>query len=231
MIPATAAAILSEALERGPWLDISRPLSPAIAVWPGDHPFELRQQVSPGAVLSSVATTCHVGTHLDAPLHLDPAAEPVEEIALARLMGLAEVVQVASDAGVADRGALAEGWQPRASRILVRTDSQPLTAPIGEGFTALSPDLAHWLADHGVVTVGIDTPSVDRFDSVDLPVHHALAERGLTWLEGLWLGSVAPGLYLLVGLPLALVGAEAAPVRALLSPLGEDTLVEGEARA
>jgi arylformamidase len=67
-----------------------------------------------------------------------------------------------------------------------------------------------------VVLVGIDTPSVDPFSSDDLPAHRALLERGMTWIEGLWLGGVVAGRYQLVALPMAIVGADAAPARVAL---------------
>jgi len=76
-----------------------------------------------------------------------------------------------------------------------------------------------WLADRGVELVGVDTPSVDVFSSKELPAHHALLERGMTWIEGLWLGSAEPGRYLMVALPILLKGADAAPVRAILKPI------------
>lgn len=199
------------------WVDVSRPLVPGIPVWPGDVPFRLEQAVSDdGAVLSFFAATCHLGTHIDAPMHLDCELPGVEEIALGRLIGPAEVVAVAVAPGSVAPASLPDGWTPAAPRLLIRTDSHPLGAPIGPGFSALESELVHWLADRGVVLVGIDTPSVDPFESEDLPAHRALLERGLTWIEGLWLGDATPGLYQLVALPMALVGAEAAPVRAVL---------------
>ena len=76
-----------------------------------------------------------------------------------------------------------------------------------------------WLSDRKVELVGVDTPSVDVFSSIELPAHHALLEHGMTWIEGLWLGDAEPGHYLLVALPILLEGAEAAPVRAILKPL------------
>ena len=56
------------------WIDITRPLSEGIAVWPGDVPFSLDRKLDEGLLVSSFTTTCHVGTHLDAPLHLEQAA-------------------------------------------------------------------------------------------------------------------------------------------------------------
>ena len=77
-----------------------------------------------------------------------------------------------------------------------------------------------WLSDCKVELVGVDNPSVDVFTSKELPAHHALLEPGMTWIEGLWLGNAEPGCYLMVALPMLLEGAEAAPVRAILKPLG-----------
>ena len=64
--------------------------------------------------------------------------------------------------------------------------------------------------------VGIDTPSVDLFDSKDLPAHKAFLRCDMAILEGLVLAEVPPGLYELIALPLKLVGFDASPVRAVL---------------
>lgn len=203
----------------GEWIDISRPLRQSTPVWPGDRAFVLRQRREPGSVLSSFETTCHVGTHVDAPLHLDHTASSVERIPLGRCMGPAEVVGVNSFADPLTPEMLPRDWEPQTSRVLIRTDSFPLDQVIGPGFAGLSAELVHWLADRGVELVGIDTPSVDIFESEDLSAHHALLERGLTWIEGLWLAEATPGEYFLAALPMLLEGAEAAPVRAVLGPL------------
>ena len=66
---------------------------------------------------------------------------------------------------------------------------------------------------------GIDTPSVDPFDSTDLLAHHVLLDRRMTWIEGLDLDGIGGGAYELLALPVALRGTEAAPVRAVLRRL------------
>jgi arylformamidase len=199
---------------RSEWIDASRPLTPATPVWPGDRAFQLDRVVTRGIAASSISTSCHAGTHVDAPVHLDATAGGVESIPLERLIGPAEVVVVAAEVVAPEH--LPAGWSPAAPRLLLRTDSHPLDAPIGPGSAAVDARLVHWLADRGVVLVGIDTPSVDPFSSDDLPAHRALLARRMTWIEGLWLGGVAPGRYQLVALPMAIVGADAAPVRVAL---------------
>jgi arylformamidase len=202
------------------WIDASRPLRPSTPVWSFDRPFELEQKREHGFVLSSFSTTCHIGTHIDAPLHIDEAAAGVETLRLERLVGLGEVVFIPDHGGAVTPEELPRGWQPSTSKVLFRSDSYPIDAAIDGGFSALSAELVHWLGDRRVELVGVDTPSVDVFTSEELPAHHALLARGMTWIEGLWLGDAKPGPYLIVALPILLEGAEAAPVRAILKSLG-----------
>jgi arylformamidase len=217
MRPPTPADL--ESFSEG-WIDASRPLRAATPVWPGDRSFELDQRREGGFVLSSFSTTCHVGTHVDAPLHLDSTAHAVEAVRLERCIGPAEVVRVPATGTAVTPADLPVDWVPSTSRVLFKSDSYPIDAVIEEGFSGLSAELVHWLAGRGVELVGVDTPSVDVFSSEDLPAHHALLALGMTWIEGLWLGNVEPGRYLLVALPILLEGAEAAPVRAILKSLG-----------
>jgi arylformamidase len=64
--------------------------------------------------------------------------------------------------------------------------------------------------------VGIDTPSVDLFESKDLPAHKAILRHNMAILEGLVLKDVPEGMYELIALPLSLAGFDASPVRAIL---------------
>ena len=56
----------------------------------------------------------------------------------------------------------------------------------------------------------------DAIDSKDLRNHHALAAADIAIVEGLDLGEAEAGAYLLAALPLKIVGADGAPVRAIL---------------
>ena len=68
------------------------------------------------------------------------------------------------------------------------------------------PIVVEIVDEHGVITVGIDTPSVDLFDAKDLPAHKAILRHNMSILEGLVLKGVPPGDYELMALPLPLVG-------------------------
>lgn len=105
-------------------------------------------------------------------------------------------------------------------RVLVRTGYSVAYGQFPEDWPALSVDGVSWLLERGVLLWGSDAPSADRRASKTLPVHHALFGGGAYVLENLRLGGVAPGRYELLAQPLAVHGADAAPVRALLGVLG-----------
>jgi arylformamidase len=113
-------------------------------------------------------------------------------------------------------------------RLLLKTDSVRDRRAFPERFTALSPELAALLGERRVVLVGVDTPSVDPFDSKTLDAHHALARGGVAILEGLVLDGVPEGVYELIALPLKLAGLDASPVRAVLRENGEWRMANGE---
>ena len=70
-----------------------------------------------------------------------------------------------------------------------------------------------------MITIGIDTPSVDPGSSQTLEAHQSIAKNNMAILEGLDLSAVTEGLYELIALPLKLKGADASPVRAVLKSL------------
>ena len=202
--------------------DLSPTIRPGFPVWPGDTPFESRLiwSLEEGASvnLSRVVTTPHLGSHADAPFHTEPRGETMEDLPLERYLGACRVVRVPPTPVIEPRHV--EGVDlTNPGRILFRTDSIRDRKTFPERFTALSPELASLLGERGALLVGLDTPSVDPFDSKTLDAHHALARGRVAILEGLILDGVPEGLYELIALPLKLAGLDASPVRAILRTL------------
>lgn len=202
--------------------DISPTIRPDTPVWPGDTPFTYRWTASLAAGdpvnLATVTTTLHLGSHADAPCHVDPRGAGVEALPLEPFLGACRVVRVPSGDAVEKRHV--EGLDLAApGRLLFRTDSVRDRRVFAPRFTALAPELAALLAGRGVALVGVDTPSVDPFGSAELPAHHALIGGGVAILEGLVLEGVPEGIYELIALPLKLAGMDGSPVRAVLRTL------------
>lgn len=220
----------ASALAGRPIIDISRPVADGIPVWPGDTPFAYKRswKIGPGCPVNvgQVTMSLHTGAHTDAPYHFDDAGLDMASVDVAKYVGPCVVARIEGGGGgvmPADLPAGVERDLARAPRLLLRTYGARPSA-FDTDMRYLSPELADWLADRGVVLVGLDTDSMDAFDSKDLPSHRRLAARGVAILEGLDLSKVEAGLYDLVALPLRLVGADASPVRAVLvgTPTGKD---------
>lgn len=201
-------------------IDISPPISPQLAVFPGDTPFSqdwlMRIDRGDHLDLSTIHGTVHLGAHADGSSHYLAGGQGIGERSLEAYYGPCEVISVSVGPGerILPRHLLGP---VRAPRVLFRTGSFPDPNHWNSDFAALSPELIDQLvAEAGVVLVGIDTPSVDPEQSKDLPSHQALARHDLAVLEGLVLEHVAPGLYTLIALPLRIIGADASPVRAVL---------------
>ncbi|HSG39370.1 MAG TPA: arylformamidase [Thermoanaerobaculia bacterium] len=202
--------------------DLSPTIRPEIPVWPGDTPFQSRLtwSIAEGASvnLSAVTTTPHLGSHADAPFHTEARGEGIADMPLERYLGRCRVVKVPPHPLIEPRHL--EGINlAKPGRLLFKSESVRDRRTFPERFTALSPEAASLLADSGVLLVGMDTPSVDPFDSKTLDAHHALFRGGVAILEGLVLDGVPEGIYELIALPLKMAGLDASPVRAVLRTL------------
>lgn len=199
--------------------DISQPLSGATAVWPGDQPVELawtmRRERGDSVNVAAVTLSVHAGTHADGPLHVVDGGAAAGALPLAAYIGPALVVD-ARGHEVLDERALGGVVLDGVERLLFRTREQHDAARFPERVAALSPGLARRLAAAGLRLLGTDAPSIDPLDDRDLAAHRALAEAGVVHLENLVLDDVPPGRYTLVALPLRLLEADSAPVRAVL---------------
>jgi len=198
-------------------IDISRPLSPATAVWPGDQPVEWSwtAQLDEGASvnLSALSLSLHAGTHADAPYHVENSGDTTDDFALSVFVGPAAVVEVQEASYIRPHHVS----DVDAPRVLFKTEASALPASEWpDTITALHPETIAALDQNDVVLVGTDAPSVDPLDSTDLPAHRALIQSGIVNLEGLTFHDVDPGRYSLLSLPLRVEGADAAPVRAVL---------------
>ena len=72
-------------------IDISPPISSALAVYPGDTPFRRVVQTSieagERAEVSTISSTSHLGAHIDAELHYQQGGRGVDQWPLERFVG------------------------------------------------------------------------------------------------------------------------------------------------
>lgn len=203
--------------------DISQTLRRDLPVWPGDTPFSSTGvwSIADGSPINVAALTLstHAGTHADAPLHYDTHGADCAALDLSAYIGRCRVVDARGLGDVVTAKDLADRLSSPPPRVLLRTfDRFPhLDWPVE--FTALASDAVDWLADRGVVLIGMDAPSLDPQSSKTMDAHHAVRRRDMRILEGLVLDAVPPGDYDLIALPLKLEGLDSSPVRAVLREL------------
>lgn len=208
-------------------IDISIPLGAQTPPWPGDVPYSCgwtcRREDGESINLGVLTHSPHVGTHADAPMHVESAWGASETLPAEWFVGECAVIALPEgfpcerDIDAAMLASLLGDAPP--SRVLLRSGYSIANGTFPDDWPALSLDGVAWMHAHGVRVWGSDAPSADRRESKTLPVHHALFTGGAYVIENLRLDHVTPGRYELLAQPLAVHGADAAPLRALLRPL------------
>ncbi len=198
-------------------IDISMEIWPDMPVYPGDPApcFERHSTLAEdGYNVTLISLGSHTGTHVDAELHVSEQGRGVADLPLRSFYGPCEVLDL-TGAGRAIRAEHLRGQDIRQGSIVLLKTRTSLDdgGTFREDYAHLTEEAALYLLDRGLLTLGIDSLSVEGPDGDgrvhDLLVHH------MTVFEGLRLKDVAPGGYIFAGLPLK-VRLDGAPARAIL---------------
>lgn len=204
-------------------IDITPPLRPRSAVFPGDARFEVQRtfSIGPGCPVNVAAFTMsvHCGAHADAPLHYSEDGATIDQLALEDYVGPARVIDARGSGPLVEPQDIECALENVPPRVLLRCVESLDPDVWPEGFRTLAPETIGLLASRGVRLVGVDVPSVDPDTSKDLPSHMTVLRHDMRILENLVLAHVMPGDYELIALPIRLEGLDAAPVRAVLRSL------------
>lgn len=204
--------------------DITRTVSPATHPWPGDTAYSVTpvMKIVDGSSvnLMTMTTTCHIGTHADAYYHYEDDGEHPAQMPLENYIGRARLVTVNKQDGALTLEDFAHVDLEDGERLLIHSHVSDLPdEQWAEKIPYLSVELIEHLAKLGYKLIGLDSPSVDAYDSKELPCHHALRQYSIVNLEHLQLKNVPDGDYELIALPLKLDLACGSPVRAILRSL------------
>ena len=201
--------------------DVTRPLSERSLLFPGDPKIEFSEEQKERYRITQLAISTHSGTHMDAPSHYLPGAATIDQVPLANLLGHCRVLELGDTDGPIGPEQL-DGKIDGTKRVLLKTVFSGESA-FREDYPHLTPAAARLLAGAGMVCVGIDSPSIEAYES-DGSVHRTLLSRGVAIIELLDLSAVHAGEYCLTALPMRLEGLDGAPARVLLcdGPAGEE---------
>ena len=204
------------------WMDISIYDKNGMVGWPGDPPFSIKRKsdMDKGDDLnvSLITMTSHTGTHMDAPLHWIKDGKSIDEMPLNTTVGTARIIEIRDPESI-KVSELKDYGLSKGERILFKTQNSQKrykTDNFVEDFVYISVEAAQYIAQCGVLMVGVDYLSVGGYHADGKLIHRTLLEAGIWIIEGLDLSRAETGEYELICLPLRLKGCDGSPARAIL---------------
>ena len=183
-------------------------------VYPGDPSPErqVKLRIADGAIcnLTAFQMCAHNGTHVDAPYHFLNEGKTIDQVDLERFIGKACVTEHQGDITAAD-----------AEVILLKArslDAEAAKRILVKGPAVMTEEAAKVFAGAGILLFGNESQTVGPLDA-PMNVHLIMLGAEIVLLEGIRLGAVEEGIYLLNAAPLNLGGSDGAPCRAVLMEL------------
>jgi len=169
------------------YIDLTHTFVDNMPVFPGDPPSRLTRIASvekEGYTDHSVTTAMHVGTHMDAPLHMIAGGKHLDAYPPQKFTGPGVFVDARGKKTV-DGAQLTERTVSRGSIVLVYTgmDRKFGTEAYNAGYPPLTEAFARALVDAGVSIVGIDFINPDIEES--FPIHKILLSGDVLIIENL----------------------------------------------
>ena len=163
---------------------------------------------------SRIRMNLHTGTHIDAPFHMMASGWTSEKLPLHKFITPCRVLDLTGlEDGITREDLVGYNIQP--GEFLLFKTRNSLDAGFRDDFIYIKADAAGYLKDQGIKGVGIDALGVER-SQPGHETHLALLGNDIMVLEGLVLGEVPEGQYVLIALPLLIDNADGAPARAVL---------------
>lgn len=196
-------------------------------VFPGDPQpkREVMMKIADGAIcnLTALSMCAHNGTHVDAPYHFLDDGKTIDQVNLEHFIGWAFVAEHEGEVSAEDAKRILE----KAHAAAVAKESatagtglsgEMLEAPkriLIKGKSVVTLEAAEVFAEAGILLLGNESQTVGPEDA-PMQVHLKLLGAQVVLLEGVRLGAVPEGVYLLHAAPINLGGADGAPCRATL---------------
>ncbi len=211
------------------YIDCTHPLESGMPVYPESQPVSLSTTgtvASDGAKTTGITLESHVGTHVDAPSHMEPEGPTLDAYDVSDWVFDALVIDCTE---ITDREPITTAVLPDPTDhdlLCFRTDwSKHWGTDRYWDHPYLSADVAEWCAQHDY-SVGIDAFSPDPTPSVDpdrhndtepdgFPAHDALFDANQRIVENLTNLAALPATCELHVQPLPIRGGDGSPVRAV----------------
>jgi len=221
-------------------IDLSQEIYQGMPVYPGHVKTVIWEHHTHKETLKSIGTgfsyttrgllLCdHGPTHVDAINHIDPSedAKSIDQLPLELFytegicLGLTHIEPLTQISKTDLEDALKKSGLEIKKRDTVLLNLGHYAKKYGTEawlyeYAGLSREATEWLADKGVVNVGIDAPSIDMPRDKTYPAHTVCKERKILNTENLAnLEEVVNKRFTFIGLPLKIRNGTASPIRAI----------------
>jgi kynurenine formamidase len=219
-------------------IDLTRELYEGMPIWPGhQRPFTMVNQDHAGSRerfgtefafrAHNWLMSEHTGTHTDAIFEYDENGAPLERMPLEYYYGEAVCIDVSHvrhpdffTPEVLEEAERNSGQEiRRGDTVLLHTGHGDRTWPSKEyidRYAGLDRDGAVWLAERGVVNIGVDAVAIDQSDDLDFAGHAVCAEYQIVNTENLTnLAQLVGKRFVYYGLPLLFRNGTGSPIRAV----------------
>lgn len=201
-------------------LDLSQSLHNDITTFPGapQPNFDIIHTIPQhGFTERRIQMTSHMGTHIDAPIHILEQGKNLDQFPLEKFIGSATVIDCSDCQSITtmhlkpyeekikahDFVLFYTGWQHKWGK-----------KTYADGFPTLVPTATEWLSQFSLKAIGFDVLSPDPVDSQILPNHKILLAQEILIIENLTnLDQLLDQSFQLYCMPLPIKGADGAPVR------------------
>lgn len=198
-------------------IDLTHTFSDTMPVYPGDPAPEVRcvAQIAAGGITKyEVTTGMHVGTHMDAPLHMIDGGAYLSEFPADKFLGRGVLLDARGKSSI-DIDVVSGVDLRRGDIAVIMTglSEQYRSSQYFTSYPEITPKLVQVFVEAGVSMVGMDTPSPDR---PPFNIHKILLSNQILIIENLTnlFSLKARGAFELIALPTKF-HAEAAPTRVI----------------
>lgn len=166
------------------YIDLSVVLNEKTPVFPGDAPSKIEPAGDidrDGYCDHLVSFATHVGTHIDAPMHMIKGGKSLDQIPLDQFVGRGKYVEVIDGNFDAVKDvAIQEGDIVIFNTGMIKKYHDPIYF---EEYPIMSEEIAQYLVDKKVKMIGIDAGNPDNQD--DFPIHKILLGGNVLIAENL----------------------------------------------
>lgn len=199
--------------------DISMPITYSMPVYKGKSEkrplLTIDSDFTTGSAYESrLEMNLHTGTHLDRSLHMLPGGTTMETLDLSQMICDCRVIDLTNvEVKITEEDL--KGKDIEEGCFLLLKTKNSYADILEKDFIYLDKSGAAYLKNKKIKGVGIDALGIER-EQPEHETHIQLFQSDIAILEGLRLKEIEEGEYLLSAAPIYVVGAEAAPVRAVL---------------